>query len=470
MLPASETRVLDANAEALGVKPHTLMENAGAALAKVLNRYSGKRFVFVCGNGNNGGDGFVAADLLKNEDVTVCLMRSESRIRSDISKKYFSALKCPVIPFRDLDLSKYDVLVDCALGTGSEGILRSPYDEFVKLTKEFRGAIVSADVPTGFGCDMSVVPDISVTFNNLKTGMTEGNSGKIIIAGIGIPEEAYRFIGPGDMYKYPIPKMDSHKGQNGRLLIIAGGPYVGAPTMSGLSALRVGADIVTIAAPEKIIDSVASFSPVFTFHPLCDDSGKCGILRKSHVPDLLKSSENYDAVLIGPGLGVDEDTVSAVKEFVGSCGIPMVIDADAITALGKDGKASVPIVYTPHKKEFETLGGKSMDEYCVTKAAKALDGTILLKGNQDIISDGEYTRMNRKGTPAMTVAGTGDVLSGIVAGLLSKGLSAFNAACLGAYICGMAGEAAFGTLSYGLVATDLIDSIPTVLRDGLSKI
>lgn len=300
--------------------------------------------------------------------------------------------------------------------------------------------------------------------------MTEKNSGRIVVAGIGIPEDAYRFVGPGDMYKYPIPESNSHKGRNGRLLIIAGGPYIGAPTMSGLSALKIGTDIVTVAAPEKIIDTVASFSPVFTFYPLCDDSGKCDMLRTSHVPGLLKESENYDAVLIGPGLGIDEDTISAVREFVASCRIPIVADADAINALENDGEVSVPIVYTPHKKEFEILGGTRVNERNVTKIAKALNGIVLLKGEQDIISDGEYTRLNRTGTPAMTGAGTGDVLSGIVAGLLSKGLSAFNAACLGAYICGLAGEYGFETNSYGMVATDVIDSIPSVLKDGLSKL
>lgn len=472
MLPVSETRVLDINAEALGVDVCTLMGNAGAALAGVLDRYSGKKYVFVCGSGNNGGDGFAAAGIMENEDVTVCLMGPESSIRSEVSKKYFLSLNCPIIPFEELNIDDYEVLVDCALGTGTEGNIRHPYDEFVKLAKEFKGTVVSADIPTGLGCDISIIPDVTVSFNNSKTGMTEENSGEIIVADIGIPEEAYKVVGPGDMCRYPIPEKNSHKGQNGRLLIIGGGPYIGAPAMSGLSALRTGTDIVTIATPEKIIGSVASYSPIFTFHPLRNEmkNAECEILRPTHVPDLLKISNNYDAILIGPGLGIDEDTVSAVKKFVSSCRIPLVVDADAIGSLGKDPDVSVPAVYTPHRKEFEKLGGISFDEAGVSDVAASLKGVVLLKGREDIISDGKRVRINRTGTPAMTVAGTGDVLSGIVAGFLSKGMIAFDASCLGAYVCGKAGELAFETYSYGLMATDIIERIPLILKEGLSKL
>lgn len=470
MMPASETRILDANAEALGTDLCTLMGNAGNALVKVLKQYSGKKFLFVCGTGNNGGDGFAAAGLMKDEDVTVCLMKPETSIRSDISRKYFSALNCPVIMFDDLVPERYDVLVDCGLGTGTKGSIKSPYDNFIKISKTFKGTIISADIPTGLGCDMQVKPDITVSFQYPKTGMTEENSGEIVVADIGIPEDALRIVGPGDMLRYPVPLSDSHKGCNGRVMIVGGGPYIGAPAMSGLSALRVGADIVNIATPEGIAGTVASFSPAFTFHPLADDGGNSrNILLPSHVPELLKFSVDYDTVLIGPGLGTDEDTLSAVRMFVSGCGVPMVIDADGITAVESGFKASAPIVFTPHKREFERLGRKFRNADDVADIAKSLNAVILLKGKEDIISDGKHTRMNRTGNPAMTVAGTGDVLAGIVAGLLSKGLSAFDAACLGAYICGKAGDRGFESHSYGMIATDVIDEIPNVLKEGLSK-
>lgn len=462
---------MDANAEALGVDLYTLMGNAGAALAKVLKQYSGKRFLFVCGTGNNGGDGFAAAGLMKEEDVTICLMKPETSIRSDISKRYFSNLNCPVITFDDLIPEEYEVLVDCALGTGVRGTVKPPYDKFIEMSKKFGGLVISADVPTGFGCDLHITPDITVSFHYSKTGMTEENSGKIIVADIGIPEDTYKIVGPGDMLRYPVPEPDSHKGCNGRVMIIGGGPYIGAPAMSGLSALRVGADIVNIATPENIVNVVASFSPVFTFHPLENNKAENsrGILRLSHVPGLLKTSQNYDAILIGPGLGTDKDTVSAVRAFVSECNVPMVVDADGITALGSDFKASAPVVFTPHKKEFEALGKTFSDDTDVVDTAKLLNAVILLKGKQDVISDGECIRMNVTGNPAMTVAGTGDVLAGIVTGLLSKGISAFDAACLGAYICGKAGDKGFESKSYGMIATDIIDEMPNILKEGLSK-
>lgn len=473
MILASESRILDINAEALGVDTITLMGNAGAALAEILKQYPGRRFLFVCGSGNNGGDGFAAASKMTEEDVTVCLLMLPSSIRSDASNKYYSELTCPTIDIERLDLDEFDILVDCALGTGASGKLRDPYSTFVIMAQSFKGLIVSADIPTGFGCDVQIVPDVTVSFHDVKVGMTTENSGKIIVADIGIPRSAEKIVGPGDMLRYPIPRSDSHKGCNGRVLIIGGGPYYGAPAMSGLAALRVGADIVNIAVPDHISSVVASYSPVFTICPLCrgDDSfSKCKILLSEHVPHLLETSKDYDVVLIGPGLGVDKDTIKAVNDFASNCKIPMVIDADAINSIGSRFRSNVPVIFTPHKGEFIKLGGSNtFEESDVRDLAASMNSVILLKGETDIISDGERVKLNITGTPAMTGAGTGDVLAGIVAGLLSKGMKAFDAACLGAYICGRAGEYGFEENSYGMIATDVIENIPSVLKQELRE-
>ncbi len=465
-MPAKESRILDINAEAAGVDIITLMGNAGLKLAEVLkNIYAGKRFLFVCGSGNNGGDGFAAAAQMAEEDVTVCLMGAASSIHSDASKHYFSNLGCPVIDFKNVSFDAYDVLVDCALGTGQAGNLRGPYLDYIALARSFKGPIVSADVPSGLGCEDSIRPDFTVTFHDIKNGMNADNSGDIIIADIGIPEIAINNVGPGDILRYPIPAPDSHKGINGRVLLIGGGPYYGAPAMSGLAALRVGADIVKIAVPEHIAQTVASFSPVLMIDPL---GGK--FLSSEHVLHLLNESKNYDAVLIGPGLGTDICTVEAVRDFISGCEVPLVIDADAISAIGTGFVANVPTVITPHKGEFIKLGGTgTFSEEDVRALAYSTGSVILLKGNTDIISDGVRTKKNTAGTPAMTGAGTGDVLAGVVAGLMSKGMTSFDAACLGAYICGKAGEYGFSEKSYGLIATDVIENIPTVLKNGLKE-
>lgn len=466
MLPLKEFRILDINSEAAGVDVYTLMGNAGCRLADVLkSRYSGKRFLFVCGTGNNGGDGFAATRSMADEDVTVCLIRPASFIRSDAAKRYFSELSCPVICIGDVSFDRYDVLVDCALGTGQTGDVRGPYLDYIALAHSFGGPIVSADVPSGFGSEDRIRPDITVTFHDIKEGMDPNNSGEIVIEDIGIPEAASDNVGPGDMLRYPKPEPDSHKGSNGRVLLISGGPYYGAPVMSGLAALRIGADIVRIAVPEHAAPVVSGFSPVFIIEPL---NGM--FLGKDHVPHLIEMSKNHDAVLIGPGIGIDPDTVDAVKRFVSDCKVPLVIDADAISAIGDDYIAKVPTVITPHKKEFIVLGGKDPSvEKDVLSLASSTKSVILLKGRTDIISDGKRTKKNTSGTPAMTGAGTGDVLAGIVAGLISKGMSPFDAASLGAYISGKAGEYGFSEKSYGLIATDVIDNIPTVLNNSFKE-
>ena len=452
-----DSRVMDANAEALGVSVTELMGNAGKAVAGFIEkRYPNRSVLFVCGPGNNGGDGFAAASLMDPKLASVALLKKPSEIHTDAAWHYYSELRCPIIDYSKADLGAYDVVVDCALGTGMRGNVREPYRSFIVGTTGLH-TVVSVDVPSGLGSDVSVHPVATVTFHDLKEGMSRENSGEIAIADIGIPAEAVDATGPGDILRYPIPGTGSHKGQNGRLMIVAGGPYFGAPIMSSMSALRTGADIVRLYTPESIFDTVAGTNPVLMVTKLPGDR-----LTTESVEFLLSESENYDAVLIGPGLGTDPDTMDAVRSFVSSCEVPMVIDADGITAVvGMEFKGNV--VLTPHHNEFRRLGGTC----CPNELAEKLGAVVLLKGATDEISDGRRTRLNRTGTPAMTGAGTGDVLAGATAALLSKGMTPFDSACLGAYICGKAGEYAFEDKSYGLIATDVIDEIPHVLRDGL---
>ncbi|MDD3378452.1 MAG: NAD(P)H-hydrate dehydratase [Candidatus Methanomethylophilaceae archaeon] len=469
MITRIDAQVMDANSEALGVSVKDLMDNAGAAVAEVIKkRFSGKKILFVCGTGNNGGDGFSAARCLTGEDVSIMLLKPKTEIHSKESIKELNAVSCPVKEFfSESAIEKYDVLVDCALGTGAVGSIRNPYDEYIEIVNRFKGIVISVDIPSGFGTDTAILPDITISFHAAKDGMNSENCGDIIIANIGIPENAYLETGPGDMRRYPIPSPDSHKGCNGRLLIIGGGPYAGAPAMAAMAAMRVGVDLVRIATPTSSFTTVSSFSPVFTMTEL---PGK--IITIKHIKELLELTSNNDAVLIGPGIGIDTETVFAVREFVSKCTVPMVIDADGLNALGKDFHNEVtPIIVTPHSREFIRLGGTIGKDLVlhVTKKASDMNATILLKGAEDIISNGTHYRVNKRGTPAMTSAGTGDVLSGIVAGLLSKGMNTFDAACLGAYISGRAGEMAFEKRSYGLIATDVIDKISKVIAEDLRR-
>lgn len=460
MMDLVESRILDSNAESLGVSVASLMDNAGAAVADFLSeRYPDQRILFVCGPGNNGGDGFAAALRMDPSRTCVAMLKKGSSIHSDIARERYSLLECDIAPYSSKLFDGYDVVVDCALGTGiSSDEVREPYRTFIIDVNSSGKPVVSVDIPSGLGMDIAVIPRTTLTFHDVKRGMDESNSGEIRVCDIGIPRDAHTYVGPGDMLRYPVPDHHSHKGQNGRLMIIGGGPYFGAPAMSGMAALRTGTDIVRVFTPSNCHDIVASYSPVLMVTAIEGAS-----LGPGSVEQLLVESRNYDCVLIGPGLGSAPGTLSAAREFITGCKTPMVIDADAIRVT-RGMRFTTPVVLTPHQGEFHELDEGGSDPGTL---ASSMNATILLKGHEDTITDGHDLRLNRTGTPAMTGAGTGDVLAGTVAGLMSKGMSAFNAASLGAYICGRAGEIAFDELSYGLVATDIVDRIPIVLREGL---
>lgn len=452
-----DSRVFDANAEAMGFPMDELIDEAGRGLAEMLeSRYPGRSFVFVCGSGNNGSDGIAAASKMDQSSVRILILKNPSEKTLLCRKRFCDALRCPVSMYKKGDLEGSDVIVDCALGTGLSGTVREPYRTFIEEANGSGRPVVSADVPSGLGSDVVIRPECTVTFLDVKEGMNRSECGEIVIAGIGMPDDAMRIVGPGDMLRYPVPKAESHKGQNGRLMVVAGGPYFGAPAMCSYSALRTGTDIVRVFCPESVHDAVSRISPVLM---ITDLPGR--ELTPSSVEMLLSESEGYDAVLVGPGLGTSEATAEAVRRFVSGCRTPMVIDADGLTAI-VGARLEAPAVLTPHRGEFAALGGTVPEEL-----ALSMNAVVLLKGPEDMITDGARTRVNRTGSPAMTGAGTGDVLAGCVAGLLAKGMSAFDAACLGAYITGEAGRLACSEKSFGAVATDVAESIPAVLVRGL---
>lgn len=463
MITALDSRVMDANAEALGVSVEKLMGNAGKVIADFLiSNYPDKRIAFCCGHGNNGGDGFAAACHVP--DSRIYLITDYSKIKSKTVIDYLEKSRIEDQPFSECDFD-FDILVDCGLGTGLSGKLRPEYADYVSKVNSFKGTIISVDVPTGFGTDSQVMPDITIVMHELKEGMHEENCGKIIVADIDMPAKAYLETGPGDMLRYPVPKADSHKGNNGSLLIIGGGPYFGAPALAAMAALRAGVDLVTVAAPESVFHEIATTNPTLMIQKLSGDR-----LEPNHIPILEELSAKNNAVLIGPGLGKDPATVETVRTFVSKCTKPIVIDADGLNALGESFKTDNPnTILTPHHKEFERISGKTTDISGVQELATDIGCTILLKGKTDIICNQSKTKENHTGCAGMTGAGTGDVLAGIVAGLLSKKMNVFDSACLGAYISGKAGEYAFEKKSYGMIATDIVDEIPTVLKNGLKS-
>jgi NAD(P)H-hydrate epimerase len=502
MISGKEIKVLDRNAEFYGVPTINLMENAGKGVADFIKndlKLKVKDILIFCGIGNNGGDGFVAARYLSEfYNVTVFLTGKENEIKTSISKENFKKLKKTKTKIFDIksieNLDKLtnekEIIIDSMLGIGLSGKLREPYLSIVKKSNSFKNkTIISVDVPTGFGTDTSIKPNFTVTFHDIKIGMNKQNSGNIKTVDIGIPKKAIEYVGPGELTTYyPIPKKESHKGDNGVVLVIGGGPYIGAPALSGLAALRTGSDLVFIVTPKVAARAITSFSPEL-IKPLRLAKNVSSLSPNLIVKELnneenltiddIKIIEKYlpksDSIIIGPGLGSETKTKIAIKKLIEKCvkfDKSIVIDADAIQVVGKNPEIikNSKTVITPHAGEFKELTNEKLEnniekrKKSVKKWAQNLQVTILLKGPIDVVSNGENIKLNDIHNQAMTVGGTGDVLAGIIGSLLSRDIEPFNAARVGIFINGSAGNNAFKKHSYGLIATDIINEIPNILK------
>ncbi|TLZ44149.1 MAG: NAD(P)H-hydrate dehydratase [Methanobacteriota archaeon] len=475
MISAIEMRILDRNAVYAGISTLDLMESAGKAVGEVAREefsVRGKRVLVICGPGNNGGDGLVAARHLAEGGarVTVLIARSPDEFSTREAATNFERLgDVPVLAGVDRSeeaMGEADLIVDALLGIGAEGSLREPFASLVPRMNASGKPILSIDVPSGLGTDLAVRPTMTVALHDAKEGMTPENSGRIRIVDIGIPSKVTTMIGPGEFLLYPVPRVTSHKGQNGRVLVIAGGPYTGAPALVGFGALGVGADLVHIATPALAATVVASYSPMLIVHPLVGHR-----LLREDLRQIQEIVPRADAAAIGPGLGDVDGTMEAVREIVRNVRIPIVIDADAIKAVAADPKclAGKTAVLTPHSREFQTLTGKSLPDSpeargeLVREAAKSFGATVLLKGPVDVVSDGARLKFNYTHNVGMTVGGTGDVLCGVTAGLIAKGMGPYDAARLAAFANGAAGNMAFEEKSYGLTSVDVAENLGRIL-------
>jgi len=275
---------------------------------------------------------------------------------------------------------------------------------------------------------------------------------------------------------YKVRSPESKKYDFGLLIVIGGSEfYSGSPALSAMAAFRAGVDMVRIIAPKRAADIIASFSPDLAAYPL---EGKW--LGKKHLATLIEMTEGAKevahgktAVVIGGGVGRSEETQKAILEYLEKVSVPVVIDADAIHAVSKKPEIILgkPFLITPHTYEFFVLTGREVYKLpeeekirAVLEGAARLKTTILLKGRTDIISDGKEVALNKTGGPFLTVGGTGDTLAGICGAILARGIDPFLAAQAAAFINGLAGEIAFKKLGEGLVATDLIEAIPEVIK------
>jgi hydroxyethylthiazole kinase-like uncharacterized protein yjeF len=454
IISLARMRAVDVNAIAMGVTELQLMESAGYALADMALALSPNRVLILCGKGNNGGDGMVAARHLQRGVTTdVCYL--DSGKRSSAGEHQFAVLKrCHVNlhPFQcrdDLEalcslFEHAEVIIDALLGIGATGSLKEPLSTCVKMANESTAQIIAADVPTP-----GMRADRICAFHRAKV---QGST----VVDIGIPLEAECCVGPGELTLIPARGHKAHKGAGGEVLVIGGGPYQGAPYLAGLGALRAGADIVRIASP--------------VFEPLPDliyerlDGER---IDENHIEQLIVLARRADAVICGNGLGTGSHEV--IRAVAPHCK-KAVIDADALRLPLPVAKNET--LYTPHAGEFTRITGIKLSDDTKERALAAkgsgIKGTVLLKGCIDIITDGKRVRFNRTGDPAMTVGGTGDVLAGVAGALLCH-LPAFDAGCIAAYVTGRAGEIVAAERGEGMLASDLVDRIPAELfRNGVN--
>ncbi|MFD1515397.1 NAD(P)H-hydrate dehydratase [Halomarina rubra] len=475
MISADEMAVVDENAAALGVPRKQLMESSGNAVARVVREVAdpGARVAIVAGRGNNGGDGLVAARFLSEYDVTVHLLGRAETISTDIARENWAALQRADLDAREvrdsttLDLGAPDVVVDAMLGTGVTGDPREPERSAIEAVDALDATVVAVDVPSGVDADTgdratpAVDADHVVTFHDAKPGL-DALDCVVTVADIGIPAAAERFVERGDLQR--VRRGGETKGDNGRVFVIGGGPYTGAPAMAAQGALRAGADLSFVAVPESVKTPIASYAEDLIVQPYDGER-----LTPEHVPDLVETAHDHDdVVVLGPGLGSADDTLDAVREFLDSFEGRAVVDADALSVV-PEVDTDADLVLTPNSHEFVELGGEAVedfrgDEDAVESLAAELGHVVLAKAKTDVVSDGERTRVCRAGTPGMTVGGTGDTLAGITAAMVAT-LDPFEAACVAPYVNGRAGElvAEEHAPGGGLLASDLLDRIPRAI-------
>jgi NAD(P)H-hydrate epimerase len=475
MIPGSEMAVVDANAAALGVPRAQLMESGGNAVARRVRELVGDDadVTVVGGRGNNGGDAFVAARFLDDLDPRVLLLGRRETITTDIARDNWDALVAAEMDaeaVRDstaLAFDDPDLVVDGMLGTGISGALREPAATAARLMNETAATVLSVDVPSGLDAETgelaegAVRPDHIVTFHESKPGLAHLEA-SLTVADIGIPAAAERFVGPGDLLRVDRDP-DSHKGDNGEVLVVGGGPYTGAPALAAQAALRAGADLVRVACPTTVASEVQSYSENLIVRAL---EGRR--FAPEHVGPLLEFAAEQDVLVVGPGLGDAEETLEATAALLEGYSGTAVVDADALQVVPR-AATEATLVCTPHQGELVRMGGRRSDDLAervslVEGFASGIGQTVLLKGRHDVVSDGERTRINRTGNAAMTVGGTGDVLAGVT-GALAATQQPGHAAAIGAYVVGRAGDIVAEQQGGRLVATDLLDAIPAAMRD-----
>ncbi len=509
VVTAEEMRRIDRRAiEGLGIAGTTLMENAGRGAAQVIaDRFSpiaGKRILVVCGKGNNGGDGFVCARHLTIAGARpqVVLLARSGELKGDAGLHFAGLVTVgvPVIEVTDAVTLTHlrelgqesDLVVDALLGTGVSGPAQGLVSEAITVINALPTPVVSLDLPSGLSSDQgafigpAVRATVTVTFALPKRGLLlypgAEAAGEVVRIGIGIPEaEMARdlrtfLLDAGDIRAtLPSRRPSQHKGDFGHLLVLAGSVgKTGASVLTSLGALRAGAGLVTLAIAESQQPIVAAMAMEVMTEPLPETQARTLSMKARE--RILALAERKDGVALGPGLSLDPETQRLIRELVTTLDKPMVIDADAVTALAGHiellEKARAPLLLTPHPGEMARLVGLSVREVegdrigIVQRVCQDHHVYLALKGARTVVGspDGRIF-LNPTGNVGMATGGSGDVLTGVVGGLLVQGMGPLEALQGGVYLHGLAGDLARDRRGeVGLIAGDLLEHLPQAIR------
>src|SRR5574337_17582 len=515
VVTASQMRELDRRAtEEFGIPSLLLMENAGLQAVLELERAFPQltriRVAVVCGKGNNGGDGFVVARHLFDRGIAVevLLLARQPEITGDAGTnlKIIRALGVSiheVTTSQELEASRgaierADIIVDAMLGTGTTGSARGLFGDAIELLNRAGRPIVALDIPSGLNSDEGVIPGpsinaaLTVTFGLPKRGLilypAASCAGRVVTVDIGLPRPLLTdplldvsLLEAGDVANALLPRdPNAHKGTYGHVLILAGSPgKTGAAAMCAFSALRIGAGLVTLALPESLNDAMeAKLTEVMT-EPLPETRERTVALGA--VERILELMQGKRVVAIGPGLSTHPETAELLRAVVNTAKTQIVIDADGIGALGPNldtlRDLPLPPILTPHPGELARLLGIDRDEVVrnripiAQKVATSFGVHLVLKGARTLIANPEgRVSINMTGNAGMATGGTGDILTGLIAGLLAQGVSVGLAAQAAVYLHGLAGDLAAEAVGQeAMVASDLMAQIPEAIRQLKSR-
>lgn len=491
LLDADQQRTADRWAIDSGRPGVELMERAGSGLVSALvERVGDGRICVVCGKGNNGGDGLVAARRLRESgrDVDVLMLAAGDELRGDARTNFERLPGAAPLPFSAAALAGAAAIVDAILGTGFAGEPREPARSAIEAIDEARRAgavVVACDVPSGVDASSGEVlgpavgADLTVTFHAAKPGHWiapgKDRAGELVVVDIGIGDgapvvPAIGLIDDAVLDEVPRRGRESTKFAAGAVLVCGGSPgLTGAPCMASEAAQRAGAGYVTALVPrslnlvfeQRLLEAMSV--------PLADDDGA---LTKDALDEILRRCERAGALVLGPGLGRAKRTQKLARRAAAAVEIPLLLDADGLFAfsgrLSSLADRAAATVLTPHAGELGRLLDRDSSEIemhrlaAVREAAATAGAVVLLKGDDTIVAEPRgRAAVSRGGAAALATAGTGDVLSGVIGAYLSKGMDPFAAACAGVFVHARAGRIAAAEIGLeGVIASDVIGLLP----------